>query len=463
MKQIRITDITFSQVKGLTFKEKLFLIRELAALKVDTIALGALSASGEDKLFIKTVAPFVQNVTVVASAGKTEEEAKAAWEALAPLTDKRLAVAFPVSVVQMEYFCKVKPAQVLAMIEKQVAFAASLGATVEFVALDATRSEEAFLKQAMATAQNAGATYFTLCDSEGVMTPIEFTEFLTRFASENPEITAYPIDVAVSNELSMACANAIAALCSVAGGVKTTLFGGYTVSLDALTRTVALRGTDLLLSMAIDSTGVRRAASSMPWLNGEKRESAATAVEAKQPEDEILLTGSTSISQLSEVIAHLGYVLTDDDVAKVYEAFSKLAEKKAVSGKELETIIADVADEVPPTYVLRSYIVNSGDRISPMAQVEIEKDGEIRHGVAIGDGPIDAAFLAVERVIGTHYDLDDFRIASVTRGQEAMGEALVRLRSNGRVYSGTGASTDIIGASLKAYVTALNKIVFEER
>ena len=98
-----------------------------------------------------------------------------------------------------------------------------------------------------------------------------------------------------------------------------------------------------------------------------------------------------------------------------------------------------------------------------MAQVEIEKDGEIRHGVSIGDGPIDAAFLAVERVIGTHYELDDFRIASVTRGQEAMGEALVRLRSNGRVYSGTGASTDIIGASLKAYVTALNKIVFEER
>ena len=463
MKQIRITDTTFSQIKGLTFKEKLFLIRELVSLKVNAIALGALTDSGEDKLFIKTVAPFVQNTTVVAAAGRTEEEAKAAWEALLPLNKKRLAVAFPVSVVQMEYFCKVKPDQVLTMISNQISYCASLGAEVEFVALDATRSEAAFLAKAMMTAKLAGATYFSLCDSEGVMTPVEFTAFLSDFVVANPDIAQYPIDVATSDELSMACANSIAALCGEAGGVKTTMLGNYAVRLDALVRTIALRGTDLSLSMTVDSTGVRRALASMPWLSGERRESAATAVEAKGEEDEILLSHGMSISQIAEVISHLGYVLTDDDVAKVYAAFDKLAERKAVSGKELETIIADVADEVPPTYILRSYIVNSGDRISPMAQVEIEKDGEIRHGVSIGDGPIDAAFLAVERVIGTHYELDDFRIASVTRGQEAMGEALVRLRSNGRVYSGTGASTDIIGASLKAYVTALNKIVFEER
>ncbi|MBQ7364646.1 MAG: hypothetical protein IJW46_03520 [Clostridia bacterium] len=463
MKQIRITDTTFSQVKGLTFKEKLFLVRELAALHVDAIALGAMSDSGEDKLFIKTVAPFVQDVTVVASAGKTEAEAKAAWEALAPLSKKRLAVPFPVSVVQMEYFCHAKPDRVLEQIAAQIAFCASLGAEVEFVALDATRSEDAFLSAACEAARAAGATYFSLCDSEGVMTPVEFTAFLERFVSANPEVAKYPLDVAASDELSMACANSTAALCSVAGGVKTTMLNTYAVRLDAMVRTVALRGRDLLLSMTVDSTAVRRALQSMPWLSGEKRVGAATAVDAKTEEDEILLSKGMTVTQIAEVIAHLGYSLTSDDVAKVYKQFEKLAERKAVSGKELETIIADVADEVPPTYILRSYIVNSGDRISPMAQVEIEKDGEIRHGVSIGDGPIDAAFLAVERVIGTHYELDDFRIASVTRGQEAMGEALVRLRSHGRVYSGTGVSTDIIGASLKAYVNALNKIVFEER
>jgi 2-isopropylmalate synthase len=463
MKQIRITDTTVSQVKGLTFKEKLFLVRELASLHVDAIALGALSDSGEDKLFIKTAAPFVSDVTVIASAGKTEAEAHAAWEALAPLAKKRLAVPYPVSVVQMEYFCHAKPEKVLELIRKQIAYCASLGADVEFVALDATRSEEAFLSAACAAAKEAGATYFSLCDSEGVMTPLEFTAFLENFAAKNPDIAAFPIDVAASDELSMACANSIAALSSVAGGVKTTMLNAYAVRLDALVRTIALRGNDLSLSMRVDSTAVRRALGSMPWLSGEKRSGAATAVEAKGEENEILLGRGTTVAEIAEVISHLGYVLTSDDIAKIFEQFEKLVERKAVSGKELETIIADVADEVPPTYVLRSYIVNSGDRISPMAQVEIEKDGEIRHGVSIGDGPIDAAFLAVERVIGTHYELDDFRIASVTRGQEAMGEALVRLRSHGRVYSGTGASTDIIGASLKAYVNALNKIVFEER
>ena len=121
-----------------------------------------------------------------------------------------------------------------------------------------------------------------------------------------------------------------------------------------------------------------------------------------------------------------------------------------------------MADEVPPTYVLRSYIVNSGDRISPMAQVEIEKDGEVRHGVSIGNGPIDAAFLALEQIIGRHYELDDFQIQSVTEGTEAMGSALVKLRNDGKLYSGNGISTDIIGAGIRAYINAVNKIVFEE-
>jgi len=201
----------------------------------------------------------------------------------------------------------------------------------------------------------------------------------------------------------------------------------------------------------------------MPFVYGEKREGVATAVERVEDSDDILLAKGTTIGQIADVVAHMGYEISSDDLAKVHKAFEQLAERKAVSGKELETIVANVADEVPPTYILRSYIVNSGDRISPMAQVEIEKDGEVRHGVSIGNGPIDAAFLAVEKVIGSTYELDDFRISSVTRGQEAMGEALVRLRSRGKVYSGSGVSTDIIGASLRAYVNALNKIVFEEQ
>lgn len=466
MKKIQVTDVSFAACSSLTFKERVILTRQLAALGVDGIELGSLTASGEDKLFIKTIAPFVGNLVVSAPAGKSGEEAAAAWEAIAPLPQKRLVVEYPVSVVQMEYFCHAKPDRVLELLTAQVSAAVALTPDVEFCALDATRSELSFLAKAVSAAISAGAKAITLCDSEGGMVPTEFAAFLKDFLAACPEAADLPLFVRCGDLLSMAAANSAAALVGPATGVKTALCGRDAVSLSALMQLLSMRGNDFGLTAGVDPTGIHRAIAAMPWLNGERREGSVIAVEGvldSDEEEEIVLAKGTTVRQLGEVIAHLGYELTQDDVAKVFSAFEKLAERKAVSGRELETIIADQAGDVPPTYHLLSYIVNSGDRISPMAQVEIEKDGEIRHGVSIGDGPIDAAILAVERVIGTHYELDDFRISSVTRGQEAMGEALVRLRSQGRVYSGGGVSTDIIGASLKAYVNALNKIVFEEQ
>ena len=463
MKQIHVIDTTFSRVSGLSFKERLILARQLVNLGVDVIEVGALSDTSEDKLFIKTVLPFLGNTTVSALVSQEENAAVSAWEALSPLTNKRLVVEIPTSVVQMEYFCHAKPDKVLEMIASRVAACAALTEEVEFSAADAVRSEPAFLVKACETALAAGAKYITLCDSEGVVTPTEITAFLKNFREASAAFASVSIAVRCNNALSMACANSVAAVMSEAVAVKTTLVGDDAVSLSAFVRTVALRGNDWSLTTAVDPTAITRIASSMPWLYGEKAEGVATAVESVEDSDEILLAKGTTIGQIADVVAHMGYEISSDDLAKVYKAFEQLVERKAVSGKELEIIVANVADEVPPTYILRSYIVNSGDRISPMAQVEIEKDGEVRHGVSIGNGPIDAAFLAVEKVIGTNYELDDFRISSVTRGQEAMGEALVRLRSRGKVYSGSGVSTDIIGASLRAYVNALNKIVFEEQ
>ena len=463
MKQLRVIDTTFSRVTGLSFKERLILARQLAAVGVDVIEVGTLRDAGEDKLFIKTVLPFLKDTMVSAIVGEEENAASAAWEALSPLTNKRLVVEIPTSVVQMEYFCHAKPDKVLEMIAARVAACAALTEEVEFSAADAVRSEPAFLVKACETALASGAKYITLCDSEGVSTPTEITAFLADFRAASPALASVEIAVRCNDSLSMACANSVAAVMGEASVVKTSLVGEEAVSLGAFVRTVSLRGNDWNLVTSVDPTAINRMAESMAFLYGEKREGVATAVESVEDSDDILLAKGTTIGQLADVIAHMGYEISSDDLAKVHKAFEKLADRKSVSGKELEVIVANVADEVPPTYILRSYIVNSGDRISPMAQVEIEKDGEVRHGVSMGNGPIDAAFLAVERVIGSTYELDDFRISSVTRGQEAMGEALVRLRSRGKVYSGSGVSTDIIGASLRAYVNALNKIVFEEQ
>ena len=119
--------------------------------------------------------------------------------------------------------------------------------------------------------------------------------------------------------------------------------------------------------------------------------------------------------------------------------------------------------QVPSIYSIDSYVINSGNIITATANIKLIKDGTAISGVSVGDGPIDAAFLAIEQIIGHHYELDDFQIKAVTEGREAMGHALVKLRSStGKLYSGTGISTDIIGASIRAYVSALNKIAYEE-
>ena len=177
----------------------------------------------------------------------------------------------------------------------------------------------------------------------------------------------------------------------------------------------------------------------------------------------ICLSADYSITELVAAVHQMGYDLTEEDAAKVYEAFKTVAQKKHfVGSRELDAIIASAALQVPSTYRIADYVITNGGSIGAMANLTLEKDGEKMSSVANGDGPVDAAFLAIEQAIGHHYELDDFQIQTVTEGREAMGSALVKLRAGGKLYSGTGLSTDIIGASIRAYISALNKIVNEE-
>ena len=334
MKQIHVIDTTFSRVSGLSFKERLILARQLVTLGVDVIEVGALSDTSEDKLFIKTVMPFLGNTTVSALVSQEENAAVSAWEALSPLSNKRLVVEIPTSVVQMEYFCHAKPDKVLEMIASRVAACAALTEEVEFSAADAVRSEPAFLVKACETALAAGAKYITLCDSEGVVTPTEIASFLKNFREASEAFASVSIAVRCNDSLSMASANSVAAVMGEAVSVKTTLVGDEAVSLSAFVRTIALRGNDWALTTAVDPTAITHVASSMPWLYGEKVEGVATAVESVDDSDDILLAKGTTIGQIADVVAHMGYEISSDDLAKVYKAFEQLADRKAVSGKE---------------------------------------------------------------------------------------------------------------------------------
>ena len=177
----------------------------------------------------------------------------------------------------------------------------------------------------------------------------------------------------------------------------------------------------------------------------------------------IFLTAYDSAEAVIKAVEQLGYELSDEDKPKVYEAFCNIASKKDKVGvRELDAIVASSAMQVPSSYQLESYVINSGNTIASSAHLRLVRGGKTLDGICLGDGPIDAAFLAIESITGCHYELDDFQIQSVTEGREAMGQTIVRLRSQGKLYAGRGISTDIVGASIQAYLSALNKIVYEE-
>ena len=303
----------------------------------------------------------------------------------------------------------------------------------------------------------------TVCDDAGEMLPDEFGAFIKNLYVSVPELHEKSVGVKCVDALSMASACAFEAVRAGASVIYVNAAGEGMPSLENITRLLSARGDKCGANVNVDKTAIKRAVSLLnrfdriktrETLNG--AEEASPAMPAKE------LDKNSDISKVARAASLLGYDLSDEDLARVYEAFIALAGKKPVDSRELDAIIASVALQVPPTYKLSSYVVNSGNIISATAHIVLDKSGQTVQGLSTGDGPIDAAFVAIEKIIGHHYELDDFQIRSVTEGREAMGEALVKLRDGGKLYSGRGISTDIIGASIRAYLNALNKIVYRE-
>jgi len=335
---------------------------------------------------------------------------------------------------------------------------------VEFSAMDATRAEPAFLYQVVAAAVEAGASTVTLCDTAGVMTPFETAAFVKGVKENVPAVENVYLGVELADNLKMSVACAAAAVEAGATVIKTAISPMNVPLTEDFAAFVQAKGNDMDLRCAIRTTELGRAAGQLKWmLQTEKSSGSPFDSGVSENNAGICLTAGDDISEMIKVVRHLGYDLTEEDNAKVYEAFQRIAEKKHfVSTRELDAIVASTAMQVPSSYHIANYVITCGNAISAMANITLEKDGKTLQGVCMGDGPIDAAFLAIEQIIGHHYELDDFQIQSVTEGREAMGSALVKLRSGGKLYSGNGISTDVIGASIRAYISALNKIVYEE-
>ncbi len=467
MKKVTISDITLREAAAssqinLSFREKIEVVRQLDKINVDVIETNKIEDEKTDVLFLHTIAPIVNNAIISTPVGFSAEEVEVAWNAIKDAKKPRLHVVVPTSTVQMEYVCHKKPKFALEMIEELVKKCVSLCDDVEFSAVDATRSESDFLKSAIETAINAGAKTITVCDTAGTMLPEEFCNFVKGIKEYIPENVA--LGVQCSDIMDMGTACSVSAVLSGADVIKTAVNKGEIPQIEKIAFVLKSKQNDIDTGCNIDQTAINATIKKISFFTDEKKSENSVlngAVGGDYAFSEKLSNGA-DIKTVATYTKKLGYDLNDEDIKKVFDEFAKVSEKKEISSKELDAIVASVALQVPPTYKVKSYVINNGNIITATACIELEKNGQVIQGFSKGDGPIDAAFLAIEQVTGHHYELDDFQIQSVTEGREAFGSSVVKLRSDGKLYSGKGISTDIIGASIKAYVNALNKICYEE-
>jgi len=461
MKKIDITDITLKKLSeerevSLLFREKTAIAACAASIGAKTVELAPIKSLREDTIIYKTIAQNIQEATLAIPVGFDKESLDSAWECIKDAKNPRLQIELPVSTVQMEYTYHVKSDKMLAKISELVSSARELCEDVEFSALDATRADVDFLIEVAKEAEAKGATIITVCDDAGVSLPEEIAELVAKVKSA----VKVPVYVQVSDKINMGVASAIAAIGKGADGIKCAMAGKNVLSTGEFSDAINACSAQIGVETALNNTKIHASIDDLLENINHKAYEMETAVSEKK---KILLDSDSTIAQVAQAAEVLGYDLSEADIGNVHKALIQVCEKKgAVGAKEFEALIASSAMQAPSTYHLESYTTSSSNLTSSMSQVTLKCNDEIMCGVSAGDGPIDSAFRAIEQCIGYHYELDDFQVQSVTEGKEALGSALVRLRNNGKLYSGNGISTDIVAASIRAYINALNKIVFEE-
>ncbi len=468
MNTVRVCDSTVRKLStgkevSLSFKEKLEVAKLLDKLCVDVIELDEIKNGKVDSLLVKSVATAVKNSTIAVPVALGTDPADTA-AALSECRKFRLQVVAPGSSVRMEYVYHKKANAIVEMVKDTVEACRKYTDDVELLIDDATRGDNDVISELVSCATGAGATTVTFCDDAGTMLPEEFAAFLEERVKADPVLSDITWGVSCSDELSMADACVIAALCHGAGEIKASAYPVNTASLENVCRIIAGKGESMGIRTQVETSSMKRTIGQINrfCVSQPDTKTAFGFTGGVETADD-RLTAHDSMEAVSGVAQKLGYSLSDEDEKNVYEAFVKLASKKeSVSAKELDAIIATYAMQVPARYTLEDFITNTGASITSMAHVKLSTKDEKLEGISLGDGPIDAAFLAIEQITGRHYELDDFQIKAITEGKEAAAETIVKLRANGKVYSGRGLSTDIIGASVRAYINAVNKVIFEE-
>ena len=468
MERIIVCDKTLKQDEkrfSLNFREKIELCRLLDRLDVDYIELPAIQNRKIDSLLIKSVASAVKKAGVAVPVQLNKESVGLTWNALREAGRSRLQVFAPVSSVQMEYLYHMKPSAMKNQVAEIIAECRKYTENVEFIADDASRGDPVFMIQLIEAAINSGADTITFHETAGVMLPEELGQWVEKLIHEINASRPVTYGIDCSNELSLADACAMEAIRSGVREIKAAAYCVECVSLPNIVQILNLKGEKFGIYSSVRREEIRRITGQIGNLfhvEGQFSNGAENTWPSNSEMD-VSLSVHDSRESILQAISHLGYDLDPSDQEKVYNAFRNVAEKKeTVTLRELDAIVAAEAMQVPTVCSVLSYVINTGSHIGAMAHMKLLQHDQTVEGIAVGDGAIDAAFRAIEQATGRHFELDDFRIQAMTEGRDSTGETIIRLRSQGKLYSGRGVSTDIVGASIMSYINALNKIVYEE-
>lgn len=480
---------------SMNLQEKLEVAQALAQLGVDVIEAGFPIASPGDFDAVKTIAQQVRGPVICGLARCREADIDRAWEALQWAENPRIHVFLATSAIHREHKLRMTKEQIVDLAVAGVRRAAKYCSDVEFSPEDAARTEIDFLCQVVEAAIDAGATTVNIPDTVGYATPSQMYRLIKTLRERVPNIDKAVISVHCHDDLGMAVANSLAAIQAGAGQVECTINGigerAGNCALEEIVMALRVRHDVFHADTGVISQRLVPTSRLVAGITGMvvQRNKAIVGqnafaheagihqdgilkeprtYEIMRPEDvgfsrsDLVLGKHSGRAALAARAKALGYELTPEQLERVFHEFKILADKKKeVYDGDLAALIEQQTRIVPDTWTLESYQVTVGTQRTPEVTMTLRRaDNEVRTvTLSAGDGPVDAVFLAIEKLTGISVVCRDFRVHSVTVGKDALGEVQVQVEYNGDIFRGRGVSTDSLEASAKAFLNAINRIL----
>ncbi|UCH43070.1 MAG: 2-isopropylmalate synthase [Dehalococcoidales bacterium] len=499
MEKVIIFDTTLrdgEQAAGgsLNLQEKLDIARQLERLGIDVIEAGFPVTSPGDFEAVSLIAREVRTPVICVLTHANLDAVDQSWEAVKEAAHPCIHIVLSSSDIHLFYQLRKSREEILEMSCNTVARARKYCDNVEFSAMDASRTDPEYIYQILEAVIEAGATTVNIPDTVGYAMPDEFGKLIEGVFKNVPNIDRAVVSVHCHNDLGLAVANSLEALKRGARQVEGTINGigerAGNASLEEIVMAIKTRQDFYDLTTDIDTTQIYKTSRLVSELTGFPVQPNKAVVGSNafrhasglhqdgvikmpltfeimdpksvgMPASSLVLGKTSGRHGFRERLAELGYALPDEDFNRAFSAFKELADKKReVTDKDIESVVAQEQRTIFETYHLDRLQVTCGDRGIPTAAVRlIGPDEQALEDAALGTGPVDAVYKAINRLVGVPNELTEFSVKSVTEGIDAIGEVLIRIESEGITYTGRGADTDIIVASAKAYINALNRLL----